>query len=65
MAGRGLRNRRDVDVRLQPDRSRPQVAGYYLVTFKTWWTAAASGHYAEGDAQWATNLHTDKRTAVG
>lgn len=49
-----------------PDRLKPQVAGYYLVTFKTWWTAAASGYYAaKVMLNGATNLHTDKRAAGG
>ena len=43
----------------QPRTAQAAGGGYYLVTFKTWWThAAASGYYAaKGDANGATNLH--------
>ena len=46
-----------------PDRLCAAGGGYYLVTFKTWWTAPPRYYAAKVMLNGATNLHTDKRAA--
>jgi hypothetical protein len=47
-----------------PDRITPQLAGYWLVTFKTWFAGAAGGLRAGRVVlNGTTTLHSDKREA--
>lgn len=50
-----------------PDRLTPQVAGYYVVTFKTWWagTSATGIRAARILLNGTTTMHSDKRAGMG